>query len=805
MTEYRSIPPAMAAIPQWLCYRLIDTGKGRLSKPPVSPRTGQICAKNDEHEFATLRDALVGVEMHDLAGVGFVFSGDFVAIDLDDCFSEDGRLSPVAQDVFDHFSRTYWEYSPSGNGLHGFMRGTKPNDRTKDVINKIEVYSGYNFVTVTGDHVEGTGSDALDMQDELAWLYDEYLPPTLAQNTAPIVVEHGERTPEEWLRLGLSVDEKLTSLYNQTTHAGDESSIDFSLLSKLAYWLNRDEKAMSEAFVQSPWVKSKDRAHAKKMEREDYLRISVAKAARLCNITAWETNRQYETKAMRFFTLAPQDDGTDKFVLDNYTDLGNAEAMAKIYGDVLCYTPEWGWCFFNGIRWETDVSHRAMEAAREIAHALMTSAENWLEKVTAQLEADEVEPSSDEGKRRLKAPFDLYKHALKSQSEHGITAMVNLNRAYMMMPASSFNADPWLLNVPSGVVDLKSGELMPHDAKYRLTTMTTVSPETGDKPMFDAFLNRVFCQDEDLIRFVQVALGSALVGKVYTENLIIASGNGANGKSTLFNTMESILGDYATSINPDLLMSSKASERQVGMAMLEDKRFAVAQETEEGQRLKSSSLKQLVSTDTIVAKRLYKDPHEFVPTHTLVLSTNHLPKVSSTDVGTWRRILVLPFNATFTPDEIITDFASLLIEREGGQILQWAVGGAIAFWEMGCNIVTKPQAVIEASQEYREAEDWLANFLNECCSVVNQKDSDTFVRHNDLYMRYQHYAKECNEYVRSSNAFARALQGGGWQCKAKWYDPERKSTVKIWYGLALHSTPRSVTIAGSRKNREDEE
>jgi len=121
------------------------------------------------------------------------------------------------------------------------------------------------------------------------------------------------------------------------------------------------------------------------------------------------------------------------------------------------------------------------------------------------------------------------------------------------------------------------------------------------------------------------------------------------GKSTLFNTFQYLLGDYATAIDPDLLMSSKANEQQVGMAMLQDKRFAVAQETEEGQRLRSSMLKRLVSTDTMVAKKLYHDPRQFTPVHTLVLSTNHLPKVSSTDLGTWRRIIVLPFEATIKP------------------------------------------------------------------------------------------------------------------------------------------------------------
>jgi putative DNA primase/helicase len=408
--------------------------------------------------------------------------------------------------------------------------------------------------------------------------------------------------------------------------------------------------------------------------------------------------------------------------------------------------------------------------------------------VRDEVDEEGIDPKSEEGKGRLEVPLTFYKHALKSQSEHGLTAMVGLNKSYMIDSAQHFNTDPWLLNTPKGVIDLKTGEMMPHDPKYRLTTMTAVSPESKPTPMFDEFLARVFCGDDELIAFVQKALGSALVGKVYTENLIIAHGTGANGKSTLFSTFHYLLGEYATSIDPDLLMSSKPNEQQVGMAMLQGRRFAVAQETEEGQRLKSSMLKRLVSTDTMVAKKLYKDPHEFVPTHMLVLSTNHLPKVSSTDTGTWRRIIVLPFDAVIPPEEIITDFHSLLMEREGAGILAWAVAGAVRFCEDGCDTPEKPAAVVRASAEYREAEDWLAGFMGECCICTEPHDTETVARHNDIYRSYQRWAKDKGEYIRSANAFGKALQVAGWHDERKWYDPIAKTTTRAWFGIGLRES-----------------
>lgn len=139
VTFSRNIPMAMAGFKQWLCYQLVDRGGERMGKPPVSPKTGEVCSKNDEGNFTDLEEALIGCETYDLDGVGFVFLNGFLAIDLDDCFDDDGALTDVAQDIFDHFKGTYVEYSPSGNGLHIFVRGEKPNNRTKDSSIGVEV------------------------------------------------------------------------------------------------------------------------------------------------------------------------------------------------------------------------------------------------------------------------------------------------------------------------------------------------------------------------------------------------------------------------------------------------------------------------------------------------------------------------------------------------------------------------------------------------------------------------------------------------------------------------------------------
>lgn len=137
------------------------------------------------------------------------------------------------------------------------------------------------------------------------------------------------------------------------------------------------------------------------------------------------------------------------------------------------------------------------------------------------------------------------------------------------------------------------------------------------------------------------------VGRVLREKLIIAYGEGGNGKSTLFNLLAHVMGDYAGALSAETLTVNTRKNKSPEYAELRGKRIIIAAELEEGMRLDTSTVKKLCSTDPILAEKKYKDPFTFIPSHTVVLYTNHLPKVGTTDKGTWDRLVTIPFNANF--------------------------------------------------------------------------------------------------------------------------------------------------------------
>jgi putative DNA primase/helicase len=218
--------------------------------------------------------------------------------------------------------------------------------------------------------------------------------------------------------------------------------------------------------------------------------------------------------------------------------------------------------------------------------------------------------------------------------------------------------------------------------------------------------------------------------------------------------------------------------------MLHGKRLAVAQETDEGKALCGAMLKRLVSTDVMVAKHLYRDPFNFIPTHTLVLSTNHLPRIKSNDTGTWRRIDVLPFNATIAPEKTIKDYMGMLVKECGSEILQWCIDGARAFYENGCIIKKKPEAVETARAEYRENEDWLMQFITECVDE-SQEAQGKILAHSDLYAVYAAWCARTGMYKRSSIMLSKALRLQGWSGGNKVWVNELQKVAMIWNDKAL--------------------
>ena len=266
--------------------------------------------------------------------------------------------------------------------------------------------------------------------------------------------------------------------------------------------------------------------------------------------------------------------------------------------------------------------------------------------------------------------------------------------------------------------------------------------------------------------------------------MIIAYGCGANGKSTFWNTLARVLGTYSGNVSSDALTVGNRRNIKPEMAELKGKRLVIAAELEEGTRLNTATVKQMCSTDEVYAEKKYKDPFSFVPSHTLVLYTNHLPKVGAIDAGTWRRLIVVPFNARITGSGDIKNYAEYLYENAGPAILAWMIEGAKRVIDMEFHIALPP--VVEAAiAKYREENDWLAHFLTDNCEI----GTGFTARSGQVFQAYRSYCADISDFARNMPEFYAALDLAGFKRK-------HTKTGTIIFGLKLKNTDFGTTDSG---------
>lgn len=329
---------------------------------------------------------------------------------------------------------------------------------------------------------------------------------------------------------------------------------------------------------------------------------------------------------------------------------------------------------------------------------------------------------------------------------------------------ADFDIMEFLLNTPSGTYDLQSGTAKEHSAKDLITKITVVSPKNENMNLWLNAVDDFFCGDRDLINYVQQIVGLSAIGKVYVEALVIAYGEGSNGKSTFWNTIARVLGSYSGTISADAL--TVGCKRNVKPEMAE---------LEEGMRLNTSVVKQLCSTDEISAEKKYKDPFKYIPTHTLVLYTNHLPRVGASDDGTWRRLIVIPFNAKIDGKSDINNYADYLAEKAGGAVPSWIIDGASK--AISNNFKLKiPKGVEDAVNRYRDNNDWLSIFIEDCCEV----DVSYQQKSGEFYQEYRTYCSRTGEYIRSTTDFYTGLENAG-------FERRKGKQGNFVYGVCLKS------------------
>lgn len=466
-------------------------------------------------------------------------------------------------------------------------------------------------------------------------------------------------------------------------------------------------------------------------------------------------------------------DGPGVFKPEDYSDIGQAKALSATYRDELKFTAATDFLRFTGQVWEED-KQLAVGACVEFLDLQLMDAKDNLELAKkALIDKGYSENNVNKGSKAIAKdikPDDVplfymlvgaekyLSFAMKRRDYKYIASALNVAKSMLLLDVASLDKDANLLNTPGATYDLEKGMqgAKEHDPTDLITKITEVGPSDKGADIWAEALDTFFCGDAELIEYVQKIIGLAAIGKVYEEFLIIAYGDGANGKSTFWNTIARVLGSYSGKISSDILTMGNRVNAQPEMAELKGKRLIIASEMQEGVRLNTSMVKQLCSTDEIQACKKYKSPFHFVPSHQVVLYTNHLPKVGANDDGIWRRLKVIPFNAKITGSGDIKNYADYLYENASGAIMKWIIEGARKVIDSD-HKVKDPKCVRDAVETYREENNWLGHFLEDCCEV----DASYQEKSGDLYQQYRAYCIQNGEYIRSTTDFYCAIDKKG--------------------------------------------
>lgn len=484
----------------------------------------------------------------------------------------------------------------------------------------------------------------------------------------------------------------------------------------------------------------------------------------------WASAVKFGAKVAAQEGYIPPEQYNQDFLLmpEDFSDVGQAIVLSREYMDRLRFSPATDYIVFNGSFWEESqpnaqgiaqelTARQLEEAETEIQRCMKEMSDNGAWAMLAAMGAKKAMAAFSEAQRRS---FEKYeraeayrKYAIKRRDTKYISAALKEARPMIQIEQRVLDADEFLLNLPSGTCDLRTGAVREHNAQDYITKQTAVDPSGDGMDVWEDALQTFFQGDADLIRYVQEIVGLAAIGKVYIEALVIAYGEGRNGKSTFWNTIARVLGTYSGNMSADTLTVGCKRNVKPELAEAKGKRMIIAAELEEGMRLNTSNVKQLCSTDEIYAEKKYKAPFSYVPAHTLVLYTNHLPRVGAIDQGTWRRLIVIPFNAKIEGKADIKNYADFLFKMAGGAVLQWIIEGAKRVIASDYKIA-QPRVVQDAIQKYKENNDWLSHFLEDCCEI----DPSYEAKSGEVYNTYRSYCNQMGEYARSTTDFYTAIE-----------------------------------------------
>ncbi|MDG5467276.1 phage/plasmid primase, P4 family [Deltaproteobacteria bacterium IMCC39524] len=374
------------------------------------------------------------------------------------------------------------------------------------------------------------------------------------------------------------------------------------------------------------------------------------------------------------------------------TDQGNAELFRERCSDKVRYCSEVKqWMIWNGKQWKVDSTNQVHNLAVEAIKGLYDEARNHKDLVRCK---------------------ELSDWASKSLSSYRISSLLTMAEPLMPICMSDLDSHQWLLNVQNGVIDLRTGELLPHNKDLWLSNILPASYQPQSQcPQWLKFLNEIMGGNKELIKYLQKAIGYALTGSTSEQCMFILFGGGANGKSTFLKTVLYLLGDYGANMQADSLMAKKYEGIRNDIARLKGRRFVTSSEGKRGHVLDEALIKQITGGDPVTARFLRQENFEFMPEFKVYLATNYKPEIRGADHGIWRRLRLIPFSVRIAENRKDMELDKKLLGEIDG-ILNWAVEGCLLWQREG---LCSPQIMEDAVKQYRSEMDVLTDFIDTCC------------------------------------------------------------------------------------------
>lgn len=445
-----------------------------------------------------------------------------------------------------------------------------------------------------------------------------------------------------------------------------------------------------------------------------------------------------------------------------YHDVGNGKMFVDMFGYKLKWNKQNSWCVHDDKHWIQDDKNQVYELTKEANMHRFKS-------------ASKIEEGDEEKKEKL------IKHYIRSNNMRSIEATVKAASSDPRIACSitDFDQNDFLFNCQNGTIDLKTGELRPHDPADMISMIGNTNFDPQAKcPTWLRFQDEINTGDQELTEFKQRLFGYALTGDTREQVFSIHYGTGANGKSTEMDILLEVLGDYGKVTNFDTFASKeRTSSHSEDIARLRGARVVSAMEGEQGKRLNDSLIKQLTGGDAVSARFLYGHSFTYKPNYKIFLATNHKPRVKDTSHGFWRRVNLIPYDRVFKDEEKDNTLKEKLREELEG-ILTWLVVGCMMWQADG---LKAPKRIKDATESYKEDSDLIGEFVNNCCFVDLGNDTIR-VKVGQLYLSYKEYSSQMGVTAFGKQSFNSYIESRGFE--------KRKSTGGdlYFFGIGLQNT-----------------